>query len=153
LSLLATVIPSQPQIELKEITNSANKFPMIYIVEPMDETFDDDPESIMDRVSSLRLIALDEPDKPNWITDDYYQFVLNPMNNLLHELIQEIVNDGGFGKLGATRRIINHSDWGTIKTDAGHEKKIISDRTSGSEMRMSLPIKDALVCKIADDCQ
>jgi hypothetical protein len=130
--------------ELVKIDDSTDKFPMVYTYEPFNERFINDPESSLNRNSTLRLFLLGRFDREDWNTDDHYTQVIQAMNNLADVLIDYFINEKGFGVFDGHDRM-NHVNLSVQRTLKGQETQIFDDYLSGTEIRLTLPITKSCV--------
>jgi len=131
--------------ELNMIKFSSNKFPMIYCLEVFREVFNGSVEDAIERESSLRLFFLTENNFENWITEDHYINVINPIRAMLDSFINGINNGIGFGKID-TYTTVNHVNFGTFAQDNGHLKNLFDDNLSGIELEVTIPVLKDLDC-------
>ncbi len=74
-----TVIATKEELALKEL--SSDKFPMAFLLEVLDDEFNNEDESSIDRESQIRLFFLSETDESNWNTNEHYEYSIKPMSN------------------------------------------------------------------------
>ena len=137
--------------ELDMVKMSSDKFPMIYCLEVFREVFNSNPDAAIERETSLRLFFLTENDFKNWITDDHYDNVINPIRAMLDGFFSVINGGMGFGKI-ETYTTINHVNFGTFTDNNGHLKNLFDDNLSGIELDVTIPILKNFDCSLIGDC-
>lgn len=136
--------PMKLNNKLSLIKDPSKKLPFIYLVEVLRERKIKTVDSNIDRVSSLRIIFLDNSNKTDWLTDDYYTYVIQGQNDLLEFFIEKIEQEVGlFGEFDEYGQI-NHPDFGVYINDKGHKRKLFNDNLSGCELSLDLPILKSL---------
>lgn len=133
--------------EITRILESPNKLPMIYLLEIITDEFDNKPDSIIDRNSSINLFFLDEANFGDWDTDQHYSEAIVPMMNyakLFIDYLEDNKNIGIFDSYALTY----HAKFGlNIRTNSGHIQNLFPEKLSGVQLAITLPIRKDLVCK------
>jgi len=141
-----TVIATKEELAKKEL--SSDKFPMAFLLEVIEDDFDNKEGSRIDRNSQLRLFFLSETDENNWTTSEHYEFSIKPMRNLLDKFIDFIDKSPLIGRVDSYKAV-NHAKFGVyISSKGGHTERIFNDKLSGVELRIDLPIR-----KMKDCCE
>ena len=139
-----TVIATKAELDKKIL--SSDKFPMVYLLETLSDDFDDDPESITDRNSSIRLFFLSETTKgDDWNTNQHYEFSIKPMRNMVYLFVNHLRNSNKVGEFD-TYTATNHAKFGVNVSDSGHTQRIFNADLSGVELSINLPLLKALNC-------
>ena len=142
-----TVIATKEELARKEL--SSDKFPMAFLLEVLEDNFNNSDDARIDRVSKLRLFFLSETDENNWTTQEHYEFSIKPMRNLLDKFITYLDRSNLIGKVDSYKAI-NHAKFGVFVSEkGGHTKRIFNDKLSGVELFIDLPIRKLKDC---DDC-
>lgn len=128
--------------ELSRINISTDKFPMVYLLETVDDDFNNDDNLRLDRTSNLRLFFLSETDENQWDTDQHYKYSIIPMRNVVYSFIEHLESIALIAELGKFNAI-NHAKFGVNVSEQGHTKRIFKDQLSGVELRINLPILKA----------
>jgi hypothetical protein len=131
--------------ELHNINSTFDKFPMIFLHEVTEETFDNDEESSIDRTSDCSLYFMVDSNIQDWKTDLHYKYAIRPMRNLLFELIEVLNNNKGIGEFD-NYRVADHARWGVYIIDKGHTKQIFKDNLSGTSLKINIPFLKNLIC-------
>jgi len=132
--------------ELTEIEFGPEKFPMIYCHEVFRQVWHTDPNNPNERTSNLRLFFLASNDFKNWITEDHYEEVIKPMDNMVKSFFDYVDHKNGFGR-PEDYTTINHPNFGKFVQDNGNIKQLFNDELSGVELDISLVIKKELTCE------
>jgi len=122
-----------------------NKYPLVYLLEVLRDRFNNNENLRLDRTSRLRLFFLSETDEDNWNTDQHYEYSIKPMRNVLYNFIDSLNNNAEIGKFD-NYEAINHSKFGVYESDKGHTRRIFSDKLSGVELIIDLPILKGSLC-------
>ena len=132
-----TVIATSVELDKKQF--DTEKFPMVYLLEIINDNFNNLPQDKIDRVSDFRLFFLTNTDEENWLTADHYTFAIKPMRNMLYQFIDDLNNNENIEEF-SNFTAINHAKFGVYSTDKGHTRRILNDKTSGVEVRLNLPV-------------
>jgi len=138
-----TVIATSQELDNKKF--DTDKFPMVYLLEVINDNFNNEPQDKIDRVSDFRMFFLTNTDEENWLTAEHYRLAIKPMRNMLYQFINEL-NDNANIEEFSNFTAINHAKFGVYSTDKGHTRRILNDKTSGVEVRLSLPIVAGQLC-------
>lgn len=139
-----TVIATKEELAKKEL--SSDKFPMAFLLEILEDDFNNVDDSRVDRNSQLRLFFLSETDENNWTTNEHYEFSIKPMRNLLYKFIAHLNESNKIGKINSYKAI-NHAKFGVyLSSKGGHTERIFNDKLSGVELRIDLPILKSRDC-------
>lgn len=123
-----------------------NKFPMVYLLEVITDTFFNEDEAV-ERESDLRLFFLTSANFQDWKTGDHYKEAILPMRSLAYNFIN-VLNTSKKISNFAQYSLINRVNFGVYATDKGNTQRIFNDNMSGVELRITLPIKLDYSCKI-----
>lgn len=139
-----TVIATKEELDKKEL--SSDKFPMAFLLEVLEDDFDNREGSRIDRNSQFRLFFLSETDENNWNTQEHYEFSIKPMRNLFYKFINHLDGSNLIGEFNSYKAI-NHAKFGVfVSSKGGHTQRIFNDKLSGVELRIDLPILKSRVC-------
>jgi hypothetical protein len=133
--------------EIQRILETANKLPMIYLLEIITDEFDRDPESSIERTSTVSLFFLDEANFADWDTDQHYSEAIIPMMNYAISFIDYLDESSNIGVLGNVS-LTYHAKFGlNIRTNSGHIQNLFPENLSGVQVRITLPILKNLKCE------
>ena len=139
-----TVIATKEELAKKEL--SSDKFPMAFLLEVLEDDFNNKNDSRIDRNSNFRLFFLSETDENNWNTEEHYEFSIKPMRSLLYKFINHLNGSNLIGEIDSYKAI-NHAKFGVyLSSKGGHTQRIFNDKLSGVELRINLPILKSRVC-------
>tara|TARA_R110001606_G_scaffold91591_3_gene204258 strand:+ start:7109 stop:7822 length:714 start_codon:yes stop_codon:yes gene_type:complete len=139
-----TVIATKEELSRKEL--SSDKFPMAFLLEIIEDDFNNKDDSRVDRNSQLRLFFLSETDENNWTTNEHYEFSIKPMRNLLYKFIAHLNDSNLIGKIDSYKAT-NHAKFGVyLSSKGGHTQRIFNDKLSGVELGIDLPILKSRAC-------
>jgi hypothetical protein len=142
-----TVIATKEELRRKEL--ASDKFPMAFLLEVLEDNFNNSDDARIDRVSKLRLFFLSSTDENNWTTQEHYEFSIKPMKNLLDKFITYLDKSNLIGKVDSYKAV-NHPKFGVfVAAKGGTVKRIFNEELSGVELSIDLPIRKSKDC---DDC-
>ena len=143
--------------ELQDITGPTawkDKFPMIYLYEIFNETYNVDQTTPIDWTASVRLFFFQETDIEDFSVSDDYSKIIRPMRSLTNEFLKDIVSEKSeqFEPLERDYQIINWADFGKFDGNKGSVKALINENVSGIELRIDLPVKKEYISNIKCKC-
>lgn len=140
-----TVIATKAELDKNQL--AADKFPMVYLLEVLEDDFNNEDDSRIDRDSNLRLFFLSETAGNDWNTNEHYDYSIKPMRNIVYNFINYINNSNKIGKFD-NYKAINHAKFGVYTADKGHTRRVFNENLSGVELKINLPIvKTKADCK------
>jgi hypothetical protein len=137
--------------ELNKIKASADKFPMCYLVEVLEEQNNYSELSTIGRSINARLLFAVETDYTNKDTEGLYSSGINPTRNFVNEFINAVDNndlvasfDDNYTTIPLTR---------IARYDAnGHRTKVINSELTGLELRINIDFsKNCDCCEVSTD--
>ena len=134
----------QTNLELSQI-EFFDRIPMVYLLEVLEDNYNNNSEIPLDRESSLRLFFLTNADFTDWKTSDHYKNAVLPMRNLADGFIHAL-NGNKFIDNFDNYTLINRVNFGVYTTDKGYTQQIFNDNLSGVEMQVTLPILPEFRC-------
>ena len=122
--------------------------PFSYLIEIITDRKNDDEESMIERETTLRMIWLNTADFSNWLTDDHYTNVIDPMQQMVDLYIKKLKESGRFTDN------IRHDDTPLINvSEQGNQSKAVFDcNLSGIETLIFAEIREDLSCLNKCDC-
>ena len=130
------------QNEVDAQTDKTILCPFTYLFEALTDRKNTDKESMIDREVDLRIFWLNSANTKDWLTDDHYTYVIDPMQQMVDLFINKIENS----KLFTDEMrydclpLINVSENGT------QVKSIFDCNLSGIELRLFAEIREDLSC-------
>jgi len=126
---------------LKQIQNGSKKYPVIVLFETIRQNIINDNTKATGINADVNLFFMDNANFKDWLTEDHYENVIEPMQEYLDEFIAACnksiyINEYEFDKYN----IINHAKWGIYVEEKGKVRSIFTDELSGIELQMTLPI-------------
>lgn len=136
--------------EVMKIRDSHDKFPMIYLFEPIVYDYQDEFSPI-EFEAELRLFFLDITNFKDWCNEEHYSFAIKPMRTLVDRFVKQLRKDRrNFGDIG-NYKVIDHAkigvDIGSTNDKLGFIKSIFSDFNSGVEVIINIPFKKQNKCE------
>lgn len=132
--------------EITHILETSNKLPMIYLLEIITDNKDNDPESSIDRLSTVSLFFLDEANFGDWDTDQHYSEAIVPMMNYAELFVSYLNDTPNVGRID-NYDLTYHAKFGlNIRTTGGHIQNLFPEKLSGVQLRITLPILKSLSC-------
>jgi hypothetical protein len=128
--------------EVNAIKNKMDLVPFIYLYEVIRDKKNTDEASAIDRETILRIFFLNSSSFKDMLTEDVYEYIINPMQTMVDEFLNKVKN---------SRYFTENMDYETIPlvnfSDEGEQQKSIFDiNLSGIELRLSAEIRKDLSC-------
>jgi len=128
--------------EVNAIKNKMDLVPFVYLYEVIRDKKNTDEASAIDRETILRIFFLNSSSFKDMLTEDVYEYIINPMQTMVDELLNKVKN---------SRYFTENMDYETIPlvnfSDEGEQQKSIFDiNLSGIELRLSAEIRKDLSC-------
>ena len=132
--------------EVAMIRDGHDKYPMVYLYEPITERHFG-KESSIDYEAEIRLFFLDITDFQNFKTNEHYLYAINQMRWYALEFLKALQKKTcTFGEV-EDYRLTSYALIGTDVLEAGVIKNIFADNLSGVELILTLPVLKNSVCK------
>jgi len=139
--------PIAQGIEMSQKKNEFDKVPMLWLYEQFTDTFEEDPESTIERKIKFRLFFLTHGSPEKWLTNDAYKNAIKPMRRLAENFIAKIKTmSWRFDVDAMSYDILNYSKFGVFLANKGMEKELWHDKVSGVELSMTLTVFRKDVC-------
>lgn len=122
------------------------KYPLIYLIEPLNEEFQDELSGI-EKISSLNLLFLDITFQKKNTVDNYVSSI-NPLEEMV-DLFVDLFKEEGL-VLSFSHGQKNHVKIGVETSNKGHTKKILNDPLNGIEMSSSISFLSSTECIICN---
>jgi hypothetical protein len=138
---------TEVNIELNQIADSFLKFPMLYLVEVLEEENNTNDIEVVQRRVNARLLFATETDYVNNNTAGLYSTGIYPVRNFVNEFIYACENSPYINDLPDTYRSIPLTR--IARYDAnGHVSKLVNSQLTGIELRIELPLTDCDCCDV-----
>lgn len=125
--------------ERDDVGEYKDKTPFIWLVEVRDENIHLDPKDAVDRDAELQLLFMGESNFGDWLTEDHYDQVINPLSVLVRNFLDSVERSRCVSKpLAGEMATINHANAGSVDAD-GHLKALFNEELSGIEATVTLP--------------
>jgi hypothetical protein len=131
--------------ELNQVSNSWDKFPMIYLHEITRERFDNVVDSSIDRESDCDLYFMIDSNIEDWKTSDHYEKAIRPMRSLMFSFLNALEKANNVGII-QNFEVFDHARWGIYITMKGHPDRLFRDDLSGTQLRITIPLLKELNC-------
>ena len=136
------------QNEVDGQTDKTILCPFVYLFEALTDRKNTDSESMIDREVDLRIFWLNTANTQDWLTDDHYTYVIDPMQQMVNLFIDKIKSSKLF--IDEMRYdclpLINVSENGT------QVKSIFDCNLSGIELRLFAEIREDISCINNNKC-
>lgn len=117
-------------------------FPMCFFLEPIRDVKNNDDESTIDRDSSPRLFWIQQANTGDWLTDDHYLNLIDPMQQMVDLFILKISTNKFFIDEFTYDRI----PLTNISEDGKQLKSLFDCDLSGIETPLRVQIREDLSC-------
>ena len=121
-----------------------NKVPFAWLVEPNDEDFKDEQDTL-ERESDILMVFLDSNNTNQWRTMDTHDNRLQALYNMVEEFMDTIKREFLFYSDNLSFKTKNFTKFGK-ETSSGMEANIIDANLTGVELRLTLPINRVNEC-------
>jgi len=130
-------------------TDKTKLCPFVYLFEIITDRKNTDEESMIDREVDLRLFFLNSVNTKDWLTNEHYEYFVNPMQQMVDLFIYNIKNSKLFTDevRHECTPLINVSEQGT------KEKSVFDCNLSGIELRIFAEIREDLSCTSKNKCK
>jgi len=130
--------------EIDAVMVKTELFPLAWLYEVIKDRKDNNSLSAIDREVDLRIFFVASADSNNWLTDDHYENVINPMQQMVDLFIDKISNSRFFTDDLEYENIplVNFSEGGT------QENSVFDCNLSGIELKLFAKIRKDLSCLI-----
>jgi hypothetical protein len=135
--------PMQVNNEHIAISDSANKYPLIYLVEALTDNVYDELDG-KDKDMGLRIFFLDSLDSKNDEVTQHFTNVVKPLNASLDYFVEKL--KGNAYTLPFSYDVTNRIKVGTYTTNQGNTAEIFSDSLDGVEFVSTLTVNKSTVC-------
>jgi len=136
--------PMQVNNEHLKIKVSANKYPLIYLVEALTDNHYDELDG-KDKDMNLRIFFLDSFESKNDEVNEHFTNVVKPLNAMLSYFV-ELLEDNAY-TLPFSYDVINRVKVGVYTTNQGNTEQIFSDPLDGVEFVSSTTLLKGYECK------
>jgi len=134
-------------VELNKITASLDKFPMLYLVEVLEEENNTNDVEVVQRRVNARLLFATETDYTNNDTKGLYSTGIYPVRNFVNEFIYACENSPYINDLPDSYRSIPLTRIARYNAN-GHVSKLVNSELTGIELRIELPLTDCECCDV-----
>lgn len=133
----------QTNIELSAVIDKNEITPLVYLKRSFRETING-KESAIDRESDITLYFLTQANFSEWETENYDDYAIIPMRNIVYSFIEMLENNRYIGKT-TDYRITDLFRFATY-SDKGSENLLFNEHLSGVELTLTLPINKNFKC-------
>lgn len=122
--------------------------PFAYLIEIITDRKNDDEESIIERETTVRILWLNTANTKDWLTDDHYTYLIDPMQQMVDLYIKKLKESGRFTDniRHDNTPLLNVSEQGT------QTKAVFDCNLSGIETIIFAEIREDLSCVNKCDC-
>lgn len=136
--------PMQVNNEWMIQKNEANKYPLIYLVEALTDSYYDELDS-KDRDASLRIFFLDSFTNKDDEVDAHYTNVIVPLNATVSHFVDLLKSDST--TLPFSYDVVNRVKVGIYTTNQGNTNQIFDDPLDGVEFVSTVTLMKSNDCK------
>ena len=136
------------QNEIDAINNKESLVPFVWLFEVIRDRKNTDSESMIDRTTELRIFFITSADSSNWLTDDHYLNVINPLQQMVDLFIKNIENN----KLFAYELDFDCIPLLNLSQEGTQENSLFDCNLSGIELRLFADIREDLSCENKCKC-
>jgi len=136
------------QNEVDAINNKELLVPFVYLFEVIRDRKNTDEESMIDRTTELRIFFLNSANTSDWLTDDHYENVIYPMQQMVDLFMAKVK----INKLFAENLDYECLPLINISEEGQQENSIFDCNLSGIELRLTADIRFDLSCENKCKC-
>lgn len=143
--------PVQQENELEKIA-LGDRVPMIYLIEPYQVEYIEDPRSAIASIAEARVAFITESKHQDWLTSDFYHNAINPMVRLMRDFIRALIASKKFNADRLRQQVKYHARFGITIVDYGTKLNYFATDLSGtsSQMRLERLVDDLCCCDVPD---
>lgn len=136
------------QNEVDGETNKELVYPLVWLFEVIRDRKNTDDESMIDRETELRIFFVASANYKDWLTDDHYTNVIDPMQSMVDLFIEKIKVNKLFTEVLSYDCIplVNFS------VEGNQDESIFDCNLSGIELRLFAEIREDLSCENKCKC-
>ena len=136
------------QNEVDAVNDKQQLVPFVYLFEVIRDRKNTDSESMIDRETELRIFFLNSSNFKDWLTDEHYLYVIDPMQQMVDLFIKKIENN---------KRFAENLDYDclpliNLSQEGQQESSIFDCNLSGIELRLFADIREDLSCENKCKC-
>jgi len=136
------------QNEVDAVLDKTMLVPFVYLFEIIRDRKNTDDESMIERETELRIFFLNSANTSDWLTEDHYENVIDPLQQMVNLFIKNIKNNKLFTDVldYECTPLINVSEQGN------QEVSVFDCNLSGIELRLFAQIRVDLGCELKCKC-
>jgi len=139
--------PLEINVLLGQVPSSKNKYPAIFLFEPILMNENNDITQVVGASPKLQIYFMhDWASQEQWTTGDHYTNIIDDMDELKREFIKKLKANKYVKKI-TDYSTVRHAKWGLFFNDQGYKNQVFNDQLSGVELEITLDIK-----RIIDGC-
>ena len=136
------------QNEVDAVNNKELLVPFVYLFEVIRDRKNTDSESMIDRTTELRIFFVNSANTNDWLTDDHYVNVIEPMQQMVDLFIK---------KIETNKRFAENLDFDclpliNLSQEGQQENSVFDCNLSGIELRLFADIREDLSCENKCKC-
>lgn len=139
---------TQTNAEVSRISHGNDKYPMIYLNEPISENFNCDDSSSIEREVSIRIFLMDITNYNDWKTDEHHLYAVTPMRHLAEDFVSKLKNSKLVYDDSVSYRLNSHVKIGEYVRDIPALKSLLNDKLSGVELTLNFSMYKDFSCYI-----
>lgn len=141
--------PKETDTALAQERQAILKYPMIWLWEEFQETFDDDQESSTERVSDIQLCFLTQSDY-SALKDDIATNFVEPMSRLWNAFLEQRINNpmSNYVRNDLKYKVIRKNKFNVYISGKGSDKQLFADNLSGVIIQVQLPLLKTQECPV-----
>jgi len=136
------------QNEVDAVNNKMALVPFVYLFEVIRDRKNTDAASMIDRTTELRIFFLNSANTKDWLTDDHYLNVIDPMQQMVDLFIKNVRNN----KLFTEELDYDCLPLINLSREGAQENSIFDCNLSGIELRLFADIREDLSCENKCKC-
>tara|TARA_R110000751_G_scaffold46884_3_gene105080 strand:+ start:387 stop:1085 length:699 start_codon:yes stop_codon:yes gene_type:complete len=136
------------QNEVDAVNNKELLVPFVYLFEVIRDRKNTDSESMIDRTTELRIFFVNSANTNDWLTNDHYLNVIDPMQQMTDLFIK---------KIKSNKRFAENLDYDSLplinlSQEGQQDNSVFDCNLSGIELRLFADIREDLSCENKCKC-
>jgi len=132
---------------LSKVRKGKQKFPAVFLFEPISTGENDDRMNNIGASPQLQLYFMNDwKGQQSWDTDDHYTNIIDDMDSLKREFIKKLKQNKNVLDV-SSYSTVRHAKWGLFFNNEGNKTPVFNEMLSGVELNITVDID-----KIIDGC-
>lgn len=144
--------PIEVNHDLLDVRAGQNKFPAVFLFDPIDTLENDDMMVNVGASPNLKIFFMNDwRNQEGWTTEDHYDNIIADMDSLKREFIKKLKANKYVLEV-TTYSTARHAKWGLFINNKGYKDPVFNEKLSGVSLDITIDI-DKLIdgCNLFDE--